>query len=281
MAETSIPVDLHNPGQVFASLGFLEAADILCGDAEGGFDWGDEADVKFRLHASGTENPFAIVLGFLAEAEIQSCGPVGYDARKAAAPMIFSETFPCLNADQMALPIVMSRSGTEIGLGHWTDGSSRKPFKLYAGNRSAEKIARDMVDGAKGGIAALWSKEQHRMVERPFDVLSAMRGSFNFDPRGGWVALDAGYSPNEHKDHQVQASPTLELLAAWGLEHARPEYDTRRVRYGAWGDILPPLLARAVLGGANTGVPARVFQFELALSGKNKIVTPAREVRTR
>jgi CRISPR-associated protein Csb3 len=283
MGDASIPVDLLSPGQVFASLGFLEAADILCGDAEGGFDWSDEADVHFILRAAGTENPFKIVLVFLSEAEIQSCGPVGYaETRKAAAPLILSETFPCPSPDQMALPIVLSRSGAKVDLGHWTNGSSRSAFKLYAGNRSAEKVARDMVNGSKGthGIAALWREEQRRMVEKPFEVLTAMGGSFNFDPRGGWVAIDAGYSPNEHKDHQVQASPTVELLAAWGLEHARPdEYETRRVQYGAWGCALPPMLARAVLGGASVGVPARVFRFELALSGKNKVVTLAQEVR--
>jgi CRISPR-associated protein Csb3 len=35
MAQADIPVDLFNPGQVFACLGFLEAADIVLGDAEG------------------------------------------------------------------------------------------------------------------------------------------------------------------------------------------------------------------------------------------------------
>lgn len=48
MSATSIPVDLFNPGQVFACLGLLEAADILLGDAEGGFNWGDETDVRFH-----------------------------------------------------------------------------------------------------------------------------------------------------------------------------------------------------------------------------------------
>ena len=33
MAEERIPVDLTNPGHVFACLGFLEAADVLLGDA--------------------------------------------------------------------------------------------------------------------------------------------------------------------------------------------------------------------------------------------------------
>lgn len=38
MTEASIPVDLLNPGQVFACIGFLEAADVLLGEAMGVFD---------------------------------------------------------------------------------------------------------------------------------------------------------------------------------------------------------------------------------------------------
>lgn len=90
------------------------------------------------------------------------------------------------------------------------------------------------------------------MIERPFDVLTPMGGSFNFDPRGAWTAIDAGYSPNDQK-HQVAASPVVEFLAAWGLEHARPyEFETRRVRYSAWGLPLSPMLARAALTGSIT-----------------------------
>jgi CRISPR-associated protein Csb3 len=62
MAEASIPVDLFNPGQVFACLGFLEGAQLLLGDAEGGFDWSDSEQVRFRLNTAGAENPFAVVL---------------------------------------------------------------------------------------------------------------------------------------------------------------------------------------------------------------------------
>lgn len=36
MGKATIPVDLLNPGQVFACLGFLEAAETLCGPAKGG-----------------------------------------------------------------------------------------------------------------------------------------------------------------------------------------------------------------------------------------------------
>jgi CRISPR-associated protein Csx14 len=67
----SIPVDLFNPGQVFACLGFLEAADVLLGDAVGGFDWQYEGSVRFELSVRGESNPFDVVLGFLADAGIQ------------------------------------------------------------------------------------------------------------------------------------------------------------------------------------------------------------------
>ena len=49
MAEADIPVDLLNPGQVFACLGFVEAAEVLLGDATGGFDWSDPRGVTSRI----------------------------------------------------------------------------------------------------------------------------------------------------------------------------------------------------------------------------------------
>lgn len=78
MAEAAIPVDLLNPGQVFACLGFMEAAEILCGDAAGSFDWSNDANVRFALCARGERNPFETVLEFLAEAEPKRWGPIGY-----------------------------------------------------------------------------------------------------------------------------------------------------------------------------------------------------------
>jgi CRISPR-associated protein Csx14 len=104
-----------------------------------------------------------------------------------------------------------------------------------------------------------------------------MGGSFNFDPRGAWTAIDAGYSPNTQKDG-IAASPVVEILAAIGLEHARPdEYETRKVRYATWHSPLPPMLARAALSGADLKVLMRRFTFELDLSGKNKVTTFAQE----
>ena len=318
MGVASIPIDLFNPGQVFACLGFLEAADVVLGEAEGGFDWSDPANVTFALGAAGDGNPFETVLEFLAEAEPTRWAPIGYadpspkkrraeddeapgeeDMDDAAAPASeLTSTFPAKQGERMALPIRFGGGNRPIvELGHWTDGSSRESFKLYAGNRSADRIARAMLRGVRKkatakqkanrqpgdlktkGVAQLWETDRTTLITAPFDVLTPMGGSFNFDPRGAWTAIDAGYSPNQHK-HAIEASPVVEFLAAWGLENARPrplEFGTRQVRYAAWGAVLPPMLARAALSGALATAPLIRFRFELDLSGKNKVVTFAQE----
>jgi CRISPR-associated protein Csx14 len=323
MAEADIPVDLFNPGQVFACLGFLEAADILLGDAESGFDWHDKGGVRFQLHTKGDENPFEAVLAFLAEAEARRFGPVGYadpppkkggknvdeqDAdeddeaeseMEATVPTIdLSETFLAEKGDRMTLPIRIGGGNYPvIELGHWADGSNRETFKLYSGNRSADRIARAMLKGVREkpskkqrqnglpgylktkGLAQLWKEDRERLTREPLHVLTPMGGSFNFDPRGAWTAIDAGYSPNDQKPkHTVEASPVVEFLAAWGLEHARPAvFDNRQVRYAVWGIPLSPMIARAALVGAIPSLPMKHFRFTLDSSGKNKIVTFAEE----
>lgn len=296
MAEHKIPVDLHNPGQVFACLGFLEAADVLLGDAEGGFDWRDEANVKFGLRAGQDTNPFEAVLQFLAQSQVVDVEPATWPAECSARSVIRDE-FPAPLKDywnkqekkwtRTALPVELVSDTIRVSLTHWADGSSRNPFKLYSGNRSACSIATAMIAGTRAkpkkrqnigdletrGIAQLWEEEHARLIERPFDVPTPMGGSFNFDPRGAWTAIDAGYSPNDQGD-RVQASPVVEILAAWGLEHARPVVsDNRQVRYAAWGVPLPPSLARAALIGAVPALPMQRFRFLLDSSGKNKIVT--------
>lgn len=314
MAQASIPVDLFNPGQVFACLGFLEVADILLGNAQGGFEW-PNGESKFSLHSSGDKNPFAVVLEFLTNAEVRECGHEGYespppkkktdnssavddDAEESSVAVVTEtlETFPASSGDPMALPVRLADVRGEqcrcLLVTHWADGSNRNNFKLYSGNRSAASIARAMLQGARKktakksvdadgvkthGLAHLWREYRDEMIKSPFEVLTSMRGSFNFDPRGAWTAIDAGYSPNDQK-HTVEASPVVEMLAAIGLEHARPdEFETRKVRYGVWGACLPPVLARPALGGVRVCIPMRIFRFTLDLAGKNKIVTFAQE----
>lgn len=312
MAESRIPVDLFNPGQVFACLGFMELADVLLGDAEAGFDWSDATQSHFHLAAAGNEAPVRTVLEFFADATVDRVVPVGYvappkkvikidgddDADEGAddgsvtGPLEYSDVFPAKEVDTLSLPVRLSaQDKPSVEVSHWSDGSARNTFKLYSGNRSAERIARAMLGGVREkpkkhqmqgdlkykGITHLWIERQTDLLDNPLNVLTPLGGSFNFDPRGAWTGLDAGYSPNTQK-HSVAASPLVHLLAACGLEHTRPlESGIRQVRYCAWRGLLPVSLARVAFQGSISSLSAKHFRFELALSGKNKIVTFAQQ----
>ncbi|MCA9061810.1 MAG: type I-U CRISPR-associated protein Cas8c [Planctomycetaceae bacterium] len=299
MAESSIPVDLLNPGQVFACLGFLEASDLLLGNAEGAFDWSNEADIRFRLSAAGAINPFEIVLDHLANAEVTEIEPHGWPSTHDATAIV-SETFPSplgvhfsdKKWSRTKLPgrIVCGKERTtrSLDLFNWSDGSSRLDFKLYSGNRTGASIARDMLCGKRKkpnkrnplgeleskGLRQLMEDNRNGVIRDPFNVLCELGGSFNMDPRGGWTSLDIGFSINEIATIRIVASPIVEILAVIGLENARPtEIRTRVVRYAVWRDMLSPMLARAALSAIDAGVECRSFRSNLDLSGKNKVVT--------
>ena len=226
MADSTIPVDLLNPGQVFACLGFLEASDILCGEAEGRFEWNDGENVRFCLRANGRDNPFETVLAFLADAELTAVAPQDWRPKKvelemneAAGRLLRTNTFPEPSPDTgFALPVRITGLTTDqrkvqVVLDHWADGSSRNNFKLYSGNRSAIDITRAMVLGTHApprrgqnigdlktkGLRQLWEENRFTLLQSPFDATVPMGGSFNFDPRGAWTAIDIGYSLNTQK----------------------------------------------------------------------------------
>lgn len=312
----SIPVDLTNPGQVLACMGFLEATEVLLGGAEAHFDW-SEARARFVPRAEGDSNPFEVVLEFLSKAKISELKPMGYVVGGAAdgggdesddddldegdesddddldevEKRDGSKAFPSGEGDRNALPILLADAGRRLTVTHWADGSSRDDFKLYAGNRSAERIATQMLQGVRAkarknqsvgdlkylGLQQLWQEQREALLEAPFDVVTPMRGSFNFDARGAWTAIDAGYSPNTQNDG-IAASPVVEILAAIGLEHTRPHrYESHKVRYAVWGHPLPPMLGRAALSGTDLKLPTLRFEFTLDRSGDNKVTTFAQQ----
>lgn len=296
MAEAFIPVDLFNPGQVFACLGFLEAAEALFGEAEGGFEWSRENGVQFQLKAKTGANPFGEVMAFLATAEIERSVPHGYvdppatkskkrnvdsdedDEEEGGAvdgPLRFVDVFPAPEAEPNTLPLRLRAENRTLDVGYWADGSSRNPFKLFAGKQRGPMIARSMLSG----VAALWNTRRDRLIAAPFEQTISMGGSsFKLDARKAWTAIDAGYSPDK-QGHGVAASPIVEILGAIGLEHARPseEGKVREVRYAAWLGLVPAPLARPLIAAARVSVPIRSFRFVLSLSGKNKVVTYAKE----
>ena len=276
MAEHSIPVDLLNPGQVFACLGFLEAADVLCGEAEGGFDWRDGADTRFHLRTAGNDNPVETVLRFLAEATVTAIAPHGSKNRTEkwlvkTTLLKQGEPFPYPDPSSPAtLPARLEANNKAILLDYWGDATTRDNAKFWAGaggypgaalTVNALQLIRDRIKDAG---------------DNPFALSARQSSSFRFDWRRDYISLDIGFSPNDHKnDIHMVGYPLVELLAAIGLSHARPQRQEKlSYRYGIVAcnrddDFLyAPIFLRAALGCTELPFSQRFFHMKLGWPGQ-------------
>lgn len=69
---STIPVDVFNPGQVFACYGLIDLAQLLCGDVRGGF-----IDDSFVIEAEGGVEPVTAAIDFIADASVTAVLPRG------------------------------------------------------------------------------------------------------------------------------------------------------------------------------------------------------------
>ena len=277
MAEASVPVDVTNPGQVFACLGFLEAAGALLGEARGGFDWRDPSDLRFRFAARGSDDPVVRVLRFLDEAEVTSVAPKGSlhntNKWKIDTDTIDSGAFPFKDTGPDVLPARLSDgSGKEITIDHWGDqgriGRDRVKFWAGAGGYPGAGLARDALDLIRGRVTDY--------ARDPFSLSAEQSSSFRFDWRRDYVPIDAGFSPNAHGDVVMMGYPVVELLAAIGLTNARPVRHQRlEYSYGVAGmvddELYDPIFLRAALGKGKPlfpGMPFRLFNVRLDWPGQ-------------
>lgn len=277
--EGSIPVDLANPGQVFACLGFLEAAEALIGGATGGFEWEEGAAARFRLAAKGDGNPLAHVLRFLDDAKVVSLAPKGSangtKEWNIETKIQASGAFPFPDPGKPAkLPACLedpSNPGRRLDIDHWGDETRRDEMKFWggAGGYPGAALARDALALVRGRAA------EH--IADPFALAAEQSSGFRFDWRRDYIPLDAGFSPNEHGDVRMLGYPLVELLAAIGMANARP---ARRARlsyaYGVLGvepggGLYDPIFLRAALGARKPplpGAPFRLFTMRLGWPGQ-------------
>lgn len=294
MAESSIPVDLFNPGQVFACIGLVEAADVLLGDAEGAFDWRDASDVRFRLRAGGDEPPTRAVLAFLDRATATAEAPSGSPSLESwkdawgERPAVLDRAsgYPFPNPPSPATLVCVLGDGThQIKLEHWGDATQRDNVKFWAGagGYPGVALARDALDLVAGRGASV--------ADDPFALWAVQSSSFRLDWRRDYIPLDAGFSLNQHGDIVTVGFPLVELLAAIGLSHARPLRPARRNKLeyvyaiAGWARAeptrwLPPPLLRAALGGAPLPFPRRRFRMLLdwpSREGQDRSITTVTE----
>ena len=270
MAKSTIPVDLLNPGQVFACLGIMEAADVLLGDASAAFDWSGGGETTFRVAAAGTEPPVERVMRFLEDADVVARVPAGSPNREVwkpswgASPEVDDPGAPFPFPDPgspATLPVVLrDAAGNEIVLEYWGDATRtrRDNVKFWAGSAGypGAAIARDGLRLVRGNA------RQH--ANDPFAMSGAQSNSFRFDWRRDYVPVQDGFSPNEHKNIRMVGFPLVEILAAVGMTHARPSRKTKlEYRYGVLGQddgaLFAPLFHRAALG-ASSPIPGRPFR---------------------
>jgi CRISPR-associated protein Csb3 len=276
MATSSIPVDLRNPGQVFACLGLMEAAEILIGPATGGFvGQKPETQVRFTLTTPGADDPVLTVLRFLTQAEVVALAPAGSDlAAKepgvGTQDAVPSATYPCpLPETPSALPAILVGPGGDFPISSWADGAhiGRDNMKFWAGagGYSGAALTRDALDL----VRPLAGDGLPAAAADPFAFARPQSSSFRFAWQRDYTALDVGFSPNDHPEIRMVGYPLVELLAAIGLQHARPlRLNKLLYRYGVWGVELPTLFARAMLGLGNPGFPIRTFTMKLGWPGQ-------------
>ena len=269
MAESRIPVNLLNPGQVFACLGLLEAADILLGAATAAFDWSNGRETTFRLATAVEEPPVERVLRFLEEATVvtrvpsQSTNIERWKASWGVAPEVDrpGRSFPFPDPDSPAkLPVLLrDDEGNEVALDYWGDATRRDNVKFWA--------------GASGKPGTAIVSDSLRMIQRtirqhasdPFSLFGPQNRSFRFDWRRDYIPVQDGFSSNSHDDISMVGFPLVEILAAIGVTNARPLRKTAfEYRYGVLGvgkdPLLDPIFHRAALGAERSPVPSRPFR---------------------
>lgn len=283
MAEASIPVDLFNPGQVFACLGFLEAANLLLGDAEGGFDWSDPAQTRFLLRAAGDDEPVKFVLRFLAECSVSSVAPVdaalatedwNVPTQRISPELAFPIPLPTSPATLPArLEVGESDSCRSLTIEYWGDARSKTSrdnakFWAGAGGYPGAALTRDALQLIRDRCLAA--------ADAPFDLAVEQSSSFRFDWRRDYIPIDIGFSLNNHAGSRFSTVgyPLVELLAAIGMTNARPALISKlEYRYGVLGAsrsqrFFDPLFLRAALGGSKLPFPQRRFNMLLDWPGK-------------
>lgn len=296
MAASEVPVDLFNPGQVFACLGLIEAIEVLLGDARGAFDWSDEAAPVFRIEASGHEDPVERVLCFLRDAQLTPVRPCGWVpptkkgkdgkpkpppewTKSWGAPPVDGDpedAFPAPIPESYAsLPARLREGRDTLVISHWAEASTpdrlssgRDNVKFWAGAAGypGTGLFRDAVDAA--------SLSDDLPVADPFSRSAPMTSTFRFDWRGSNIPLSVGFSTNQHGKITQAAFPVVEMLAAIGLSHARPKREKKLLYHygviapGPAGNLHRPAMLRAALGTAPLPFPQRMFHMHLDWPGQ-------------
>lgn len=256
MGKASIPVDLFNPGQVFACLGLLEAAQVVLGDAHGRFGWTNSTVPDFEIRAGGSADPCREVVGFLQAATVKWLSPsLTIRERDGGETEIVEGISFSAEPSAADLPGLLLRQHNgrqcELPFGYWADGSGRFATTFKKSTNGASSHVR-----MKNALDAIRRMDLAHVARDPLNQDERTESLFRLDPRGVVDPIHAGFSPDSLRkgvkgglDVRTATYPACEVLAILGLEHARPErIDSKHFAYSVWDGAMPVLLARAAIG---------------------------------
>jgi CRISPR-associated protein Csx14 len=167
---------------------------------------------------------------------------------------------PCKIADDKGklrsalLPIRLWADNRELLVDSWTDfDSGRETLQLWTATNGNSAFVRF----SKLRVAYREALARSKNPEAdPFNISAPVAANFRLELRRNWTAINLGFSPDKINKGagcvpiELATYPAVELLAAIGLNHARPSKLTKlEWIYAAWGVPLPPSLARAAICG--------------------------------
>ena len=160
----------------------------------------------------------------------------------------------------LAAKVEQETTGPTIGgvaLDWWEAWGTNPEMKLWAGQKTAASIARNLGHEAGRGTNEEW-----------LEFAVPMAGRLDVDPAGTWNALDLGWSVNAHRDARMLCRPFVELLAMVGLQ----EFHVSGSKAGGFKHCLwraaPYLVARTAFRGHGHHVLAEC-RTPTARNGKN------------
>lgn len=281
-SKSTIPVDVLNPGQVFACHGLIELAELLCGEVRAGF-----VDDRFVIEAKGEIEPVKAAIDFIAGSKTYALFPKGITAE--AQPWKWS--WKKLDVEELSVDEYASRAPgapaklvarlkngeRHIDVDHWAeeDRTGRDNVKFWAGSGGMPGVV--MLENAIDLVRA----EKAQAYADPLNFQRPQSSSFRFDWRSGYIPMDIGWSLNNHDNASIGGYPLVDVLAAIGLSSARPRAARKHAeccakrwcklhyRYGVLqGEGHRPLFLRVALGGELSGFSRREFEMELGWPGK-------------
>lgn len=242
----TVKVDVTNPGQFFACCGLLELADRLWPGAEG---WFEDRLFHISVDLKPDVNHLEKMLETVIECDV--------------------EVIPDERANDKEAPIRIGEP-LDMSLDWWLnhDRSANRRFKTWAANASSLQMFCKWQKPL-GNLCKEILKNPECLLEEPLNV----QGSYGFDSRMGWDALDVGFSLNEHAHlKKLPLRPAIELFGAIGLQRFFPSrnQDNDGIVYQAWYHPLGAVVAACGVKRCLDGRGFRGFNSRFVMRGSFK-----------